>query len=197
MKTIRIFGFLWAVLFATSLMAQGSPVVILEQASKGIINTLDSNKSELKTNKNIIRQAVKKYLLPVVDVRGMSRSVLGRNAWKKATPSERKAFTRAFTDLVIRTYANPLAKYDGDTIKFYPVRGGLDRRFVKVKSIITRKSGQKIPLSYSLVAKKGGWKVFDLSVEGVSLIQSFRSQFAQALQNSNINTVIKEMQRKG
>ena len=67
---------------------------------------------------------------------------------------------------------------------------------MRVNSVIVRSEGQNIPLSYSLVAKNGQWKIYDISVEGVSLLQSFRSQFAQALQNSSINEVIKQMQKK-
>jgi phospholipid transport system substrate-binding protein len=65
-----------------------------------------------------------------------------------------------------------------------------------INSIIIRSTGQNIPLSYSLVAKNGSWKIYDMSVEGVSLLQSFRSQFAQALQNSNMQVLIQQMQQQ-
>jgi phospholipid transport system substrate-binding protein len=126
----------------------------------------------------------------------MSRSVLGRQAWAKATPAERAQFSKAFTRLVIRTYASPLAQYSDETVQFLPLRGSLSSRFIRVNSVIVRTQGQNIPLTYSLVAKNGQWKIYDISVEGVSLLQSFRSQFAQALQNSSINDLIAEMQKK-
>jgi phospholipid transport system substrate-binding protein len=140
-----------------------------------------------------VYQAIERYLLPNIDVNGMSRSVLGRQAWNKATPAEKKEFTQAFTQLVIRTYASPLAEYSGETVKFLPLRGEGDGRFVRVNSVISRPNGQKIPLSYNLVSKNGQWKVYDLSVEGVSLLQSFRSQFGQVLQHSNMQGLIAQM----
>lgn len=176
--------------------AQTSPVPMLEHAANDIIATLKDNKSSLKSNPSIIYKAVETYLLPNVDVGGMSRSVLGRQAWNKATASERAEFSKAFTRLVIRTYSSPLAEYSDETIQFLPLRGSLSSRFIRVNSVIVRSKGQNIPLSYSLVAKNGQWKIYDISVEGVSLLQSFRSQFAQALQHSSINEVIKEMQKK-
>ena len=132
-------------------------------------------------------------MLPNVDVNGMSRSVLGRQAWNKATANEKKEFTQAFTRLVIRTYASPLAEYSGETVKFMPLADSADSRFTRVNSVISRSNGQRIPLSYNLVAKNGQWKIYDLSVEGVSLLQSFRSQFGQVLQNSSMHDLIAQM----
>lgn len=176
--------------------AQSSPIPMLQQSANDIINTLEKNKADLKGNKAIVYSAVERYLLPNVDVKGMSRSVLGRQAWIKATPAEREQFTKEFTRLVIRTYASPLAEYKNEKVKFLPIRGSLDGRFVRVNSLILRSSQKDIPLSYSLVSKGGRWKIYDLSVEGVSLLQSFRSQFSQVLQNSNMKELIAQMRAK-
>lgn len=176
--------------------AQNSPIPMLEETANNIIATLKENKSSLKSNPNIIYKAVETHLLPIVDVVGMSRSVLGRQAWSKATNAQRAQFSKAFTRLVIRTYASPLAQYADESVQFLPLRGSLNSRFIRVNSIIVRTEGQNIPLSYSLVDKNGQWKIYDISVEGVSLLQSFRSQFAQALQNSSIDDVIQLMEKK-
>lgn len=94
---------------------------------------------------------------------------------------------------MIRTYATPLAEYTDEKIKFLPIRGSLENRFLRVNSVIIRSNGQNIPLSYSLVSKNGNWKIYDLSVEGVSLLQSFRSQFAEALRNSSMQEIIRQL----
>lgn len=193
MKRSRSVFFWAACLFATTLWAQSSPVPMLETVAQNIIKTLKQHKTSLKQNPQVIHQAVERYLLPVVDVQGMSRSVLGRHAWHNATPSERKQFQKAFTQLVIRTYASPLAEYTDETVKFLPLRGEADGRFVRVNSVIIRSNGQRIPLSYSLVSKRGDWKIYDLSVEGVSLLQSFRSQFSQALQQTDMKSLIAQI----
>ena len=80
----------------------------------------------MKSNPDIIYKAVETHLLPNVDVAGMSRSVLGRQAWNKATPAERAQFSKAFTRLVIRTYSSPLAQYSDETVQFLPLRGSLN-----------------------------------------------------------------------
>lgn len=193
MKIIKLIFLSFALYMTQNLWAQGTPVPMLQDTANNILNTLKQNKASLKGNHQIIFQSVERYLLPNVDVAGMSRSVLGRQAWSKASASEREQFSRAFTQLVIRTYASPLAEYTDETVKFSPVRGSLESRFVRVNSMIVRSAGNNIPLTYSLVSKNGQWKIYDLSVEGVSLLQSFRSQFAQALQNSSISDLIKQM----
>lgn len=173
-----------------------SPVVMLEARAQNILQTLEANKASLKTNPSIIYKAISKNLLPIVDAQGMARSVLGRTTWGKASASERSAFINEFTQLVIRTYAAPLTNYSGETIKFFPVRGGITKKFIKVNSLIIRPNGQKIPVAYSLIAKNSAWKVYDLSVEGVSLLQSFKSQFSQILKNSNMTVLLKELKKQ-
>ncbi|WP_298626836.1 phospholipid-binding protein MlaC [uncultured Legionella sp.] len=196
MRVLKTILLVASMSFSQMIVAQTSPVPMLEHAANDIIATLKENKSSLKSNPSIIYKAVETYLLPNVDVAGMSRSVLGRQAWSKASAAERSQFSQAFTRLVIRTYSSPLTQYSDETVQFLPLRGSLDSRFIRVNSVIVRSKGQNIPLSYSLVAKNGQWKIYDISVEGVSLLQSFRSQFAQALQHSSITEVIKEMQKK-
>jgi phospholipid transport system substrate-binding protein len=196
MRIIKTILLVVAVILSPVMNAKNSPVPMLEQTANTIISTLKDNKSSLKSNPNIIYQAVEAHLLPIVDVAGMSRSVLGRQAWTKATDGQRTQFSRAFTRLVIRTYSSPLAQYSDESVQFLPVRGSLNSKFLRVNSIIVRTGGQNISLTYSLVDKNGQWKIYDMSVEGVSLLQSFRSQFSAALQNSSIDEVIKQMQNK-
>lgn len=196
MRRLKSLVVVLALLTAQLLWAQSSPVPMLEKVSAQILESLNKNKSQLKNNRQLVFHAVEQYLLPEVDVEGMSRSVLGRQVWGKASAQERKQFAYAFTQLVIRTYASPLAEYTDETIKFSPVRGSLEQRFLRVNSIIVRSKGNNIPLSYSLVAKNDQWKIYDLSVEGVSLLQSFRSQFAQALQNASIQDIIQQLNER-
>ncbi len=176
--------------------AATSPVPMLERTASDMVDVLEKNKKQLKSNPKIVQQTVRNYLLPHIDVRGMARSVLGRAAWVRASEDERARFTHAFTDLVVRTYSAPLAEYSDEKIMFLPERAAPNGRFTRVNSVIIRPSGQKIPLSYSLVLKKGTWKVYDFSVEGVSLLQSFKTQFGQILRTSDMNTLIAELEAK-
>lgn len=196
MKRLQVAFLLISVFFSQVVLAASAPVQMLEQAAQQILATLKQNKATLKQNPRLINQAVQHYLLPIVDVEGMSRSVLGRQAWMAASATERAAFSKAFTQLVIRTYATPLAEYTDETIKFLPQHTAATGQFTRVNSVIVRSKGPDIPLSYSLVSKNGQWKVYDLSVEGVSLLQSFHNQFGQALQNTSMNELIAQMNKQ-
>ncbi len=196
MKKIQKLMTVFMMFFTTVVIAAASPISALEQASNGVITVLKQHQTALKNNPQIVYQAVKTHLLPIVDVTGMSRSVLGRAAWQKATVAEKKQFTQAFTDLVIRTYAKPLSEFTNESIQFQPLRVAPQGRFVRVNSLVVRPSAKDIPLVYSLVNKNGQWKVYDLSVEGVSLLQSFRSQFAQELRRGTMADLLKQMQQK-
>lgn len=173
--------------------AETSPVPMLQQTAQKIIETLKANQTRLKSDERIVNNTIQTYLLPHIDIEGMSRSVLGRKVWSESSVADKRAFTLVFTDLIIRTYAAPLAEYSGETVSFMPLRGAIDGRFVRVNSIINRPSGQRIPLAYNLVLKSGDWKIYDLSVEGVSLLQSFRLQFSGVLQQGTMQDLIKQM----
>ncbi len=174
--------------------ATNSPVVMLDNTAKQLISELKSNRLRIKKNQEAVFNIVRRLLLPKVDVRAMSRSVLGRNNWKKASIRERVNFQKEFVKLVIRTYARAISKYRNETIQFFPVRGGYaGKRRIVVKSIINRSSGPKIPINYRLRYLHGKWLVYDFSVEGVSLIQSFRSQFRLQLKNGKLETLIAKL----
>lgn len=172
------------------------PSVMLISTADKIINALNANQSHLAKNKTVVLNIVNQYLIPQVDVNGMARSVLGRNAWTQATPSQQKAFTKEFVQLVVRTYANPLSEFSGETIKFFPLRGGYEgKSFINANSVIVRPNGNKVPLDYSLVLIKNQWKIYDMNVEGVSLLQSFRSQFASELSQGNMDQLIANLKQ--
>lgn len=172
-----------------------NPVSSLENAANKVIQVLANHKSELHQNQGIIKQAIQQYILPEVDVSGMSRSVLGRTGWNNANANQRQEFAKLFTDLVIRTYASPLANYKDETISFRPLQAP-QGRFAKVSSVIRSGSGKHINLNYSMVLIGNNWKIYDFSVEGVSLIQSFRTQFSQVLNQANMAQLLNDMRTK-
>ena len=198
-EKFRLLAFSCYVLLVSSVFAApiDSAVPMLETAANQIITALKANQAHLKSDHKIIAQLVTRYLLPHVDVVGMSRSVLGRNQWGKATNAEKQAFTEVFTQLVVRTYSSPLAQYSGETVVFAKHQDTApDGHFARVNSVIHRPNGQVIPLTYALVMQQGQWKVYDLTIEGVSLLQSFRNQFSSALQNSSMQALINAMQTR-
>lgn len=187
---VAIVGFLFSglTLAETSI---SSPIIMLDSTATQVIDALKVNKARLSTNRDVVYKIVNQYLIPHVDVYGMARSVLGRNAWNQATDIQKTEFSQEFIQLVVRTYSAPLAEYTDEKIRFEPIRGGYEgKSFINVNSMIIRSNGHNIPLNYSLVLINNEWKIYDMSVEGISLLQSFRSQFAEELSQGNLEQLI-------
>ena len=183
--------------FASYVIAADSPLPMVKNINDNILNVLNKNQAKLKNNPKIIEAAITQYFIPHVDTTGMSRSVLGRQAWMKASTKEKSQFTHEFTRLVLRTYAQPLTNYSGEKVEFLPAKASSVPQFAQIQSVIVRPNGQRIPVSYHLVkTAQGDWKVYDLSVEGVSLLNSFRNQFGQALKNDELSVIISKMHQK-
>lgn len=171
--------------------AISSPVELLQNTSNQLISALQRNQATLKTKPQIVYGIVNQILLPHVDVMSMSSKALGREAWLQAAPMQKKAFAQQFVTLLIRTYSSALAQYTNERVNFLPVRGDYNNQSrVQVNSIIVRESGPSINLSYRLMRVGGQWMLYDFSVDGVSIIESFRSQFVEELQHSGIDGLI-------
>lgn len=124
----------------------------------------------------------------------MSSRALGREAWFQATPYQRQVFAQQFVTLLIRTYSSALAQYTNEKVNFFPIRGDYNNQSrVQVNSAIVRESGPPINLSYRLMREGGQWMLYDFSVDGISIIESFRSQFVGELQQSGIEGLINKL----
>ncbi|MFU8797138.1 MAG: MlaC/ttg2D family ABC transporter substrate-binding protein [Gammaproteobacteria bacterium] len=159
-----------------------SPLPMMERTANQMLRELKQDQQKIKQQPDFVHQLVRRVLLPHVDLPMMARMVLGRDMWAKASPRERQEFTEEFTTLLLRTYASALSAYNDQQVEFFPIRGGVDNKVrVQVESKIVRKDGPPIPLNYRLLHQGKEWKVYDFTVEGVSMIESFRSQFAEQL----------------
>lgn len=184
-------------LCAGQLLATNSPLPMLQKSANGLTLSLAKNKSSLSSRK-VVYSIVNRHLMPLMDKTRMAQLVLGRSAWSSATPTQRQQFIAAFRNMVISTYASAFASYDGDQIKFSPIRGGVvGRSSVVVNSVIVRRSGQTIAISYNCRRVGSGWKVYDFSVENISMINSYRSQFASVLRSKGISGLIAQMKQRG
>ncbi len=173
----------------------GSPVGVLQNVANQMIADLQRNKVTLKSNRQYVYSLANKLVVPHVDVDEMSRRVLPPQTWSQATAAQRSAFEHQFIELLVHTYASALASYTDQTVEFYPIRGGYaGRHTVEVNSQITSTSGAPpVDVKYRLINEGGSWKLFDMSVEGVSVIESFRSQFADVLAQGDINALTQRL----
>lgn len=173
---------------------QSDPVGLLQYIADNMISQLRSNKATLKTKPDIVYNLAYKYVVPYADLPEMSKRVLPPKVWNGASSAQRAEFQKEFTRLVIRTYASALTAYQDQQVKIYPVRGNPGNN-VEVRSVITSSSSSPISVSYRLTRTSSGWKLYDMSVEGISLISSFRSQFADILSNGNMQALLNRLSK--
>lgn len=171
------------------------PKEVVQQTSDQVIQVLSENKQAIADNPRKAAELVGDIVLPRFDFELMSRFVLARN-WNTASESQREAFTEEFKQLLVRTYASSLTEYSGETVEVLPVQGDLEKGRVTVKTEIVRPDGPKIPIDYSMRKVSDGWKVYDVTVEGVSLVQNYRGSFATEVRNKGIDGLIEQLKER-
>ncbi len=169
-----------------------SPIVFLKGVSNQMLNQLEQNKSRLK-QPGVVHSIVRNTLVPYVDLDRMSALVVGPNYWRSATVAQRNQFKNEFTRMVISTYSAAISSYDADRILFYPLRNGYSDHMMQVSSVIARRNGQRIAVSYKLIRYKNSWRIYDFSIENVSIVQSYRAQFSSVLSNSGMKRLIQRL----
>jgi len=177
-----------------ALAVDPAPVTMLKESTAQMLAFLKSNQSTLKSRPQLLESEVRRIVVPKFDLTTMAQSVVGRRHWMDASPEQQQAFIREFTDLVISVYAAPLADYNGDRVQFFPLRDAISGQSrIIVQTAILRPTGQRIQVNYSLKSTGNSWKIYDFSIEGISMIASYRSQFADVLENKGMSGLLGQM----
>lgn len=175
--------------------ANVTPDQLVKKTSEDVIAVIKSDKDIQSGNQEKIFALAEEKILPNFDFEKVSRLVLGKN-WTKATPDEKTAFQNEFKTLLLRTYATALSKYKNQTIEYKPFRMEANADSATVKTAILQPGGQPIAVDYSLSKKAEDWKVYDIVIEGVSLVTNYRSQFAQEIRQNGLESLIKKLADK-
>ena len=193
MKIIKILAVVFCMLFtASGFAADPAPLAMLKSTSGQMLGELDKHLGNLKHNDKLVYDLVNRVLVPHFDLNAMSRAVVGRDYWANASSSARQQFVQEFTRYVIRTYSKALQSYDGEKIKFYPMRGAVGDR-AQVDSDLLLKNGPAVQMQYRLIQQGGEWLIYDFSVDGVSIIKNYNSQFATTLRQVGLDGLVKKL----
>ncbi|EKE00758.1 MAG: Toluene tolerance protein Ttg2D [uncultured bacterium] len=197
MKLVKILVVIFGVLFGASsfaVAADPAPLAMIKSTSSQMLRELDRHIGNLKNNDKLVYDLVNRVLVPHFDLISMSRAVIGPNYWQQASSNTQQQFIKEFTRYVIRTYSSALQSYDGETIKFYPIRGGISSK-VQIDSDLLLKNGPPIQMQYRLLQQGSQWLIYDFSVDGVSIIKNYNSQFAGTLRQGGLDAVVKQLQK--
>jgi len=172
------------------LAAEVAPDLLAREVTDKIVVLLKANKNVYTKDHKKLYAMVDEHVLPNFDFRAMSRTVLGRY-WRTADEEQRARFTREFRDLLVRTYATALLKYNDETIVYLPFRLSPDERTATVKSEVRRTDGgPPIAINYSFYRTDAGWKVYDVTIEGASLVTTYQSTYSARVQREGVNALI-------
>lgn len=148
-------------------------------------------KSSTKTKER--RDQLRQVVSSRFDFAEMARRSLG-SQWRKLTPQQQGEFVRLFTDLLERAYIDRIESYSDE--KFAYVRENLDKNFAEVDSRMATNKGDEFSLNYKLHLVNGEWKVYDVIVENISLVNNYRSQFSRIIANSSYEELVRRMKEK-
>lgn len=181
-------------LFSHCLVAEEHPARrLVMETTERVLERLRQEQEALQADGDRIYPLVEELILPHFDFRRMSAWVLGKH-WRSASAEQRERFTREFQTLLVRTYAGALLEYNEQEIVYLPFRAAADDRRVRVKTEIMQPGGVNIPLYYSLYRNdKGEWKVYDINIDGISLVTNYRSSFASQISREGIENLLNDL----
>jgi phospholipid transport system substrate-binding protein len=173
-----------------------NPHELVENSAKRMLAELDSNRAMYKSEPAKLDALVGNVLLPYFDTEYAARLVLGQT-WRTATPEQRKRFVDAFYRSLLRNYGAALVDFTGNRFTILPYKGDPGATTATVRTEVKRSSGDKVPVNFSLHKTAEGWKAWDVVIEGISYVKSFRTDFASEIQQKGLDDVIARLEQEG
>ena len=177
-----------ALLSSLFLFADG----LIKAVVSDVMASVKSDPEIQKGNIPRIVDLVDKKIVPYTDMRRTTEMAMGPN-WKKATPEQQAQLVSEFKNLLIRTYSGALSQLRDQTIQFKPLRAAPDDKEVVVKTVVIGR-GDPVPLDYRLEKTANGWKVYDMNIMGVWLVEAYRNQFANQISQNGVEGLVKFLQ---
>lgn len=169
------------------------PSQLIESAANIMLQEISARRAEFRKDPAKLYSLVDEVLLPYFDVDHAARLVLGRH-WATATPQQRQRFVDAFYKSLLHNYSDALVEFTGDRIKVLPYKGDPAARTAQVRTTVKRSNGQAVPVNYSLRLTDKGWKAWDVVIEGISYVKSFREDFGAEIDQKGIDAVIQRLE---
>jgi len=194
---MRVLSLLFALLLpAVAAPAQElAPDALVRQVTADVLESIQGDAAlQAGDRKKAIALAEQK-VLPHIDFTEATRLALG-SWWKTATPEQRERLTAEFRGLLVRTYANAIGAYKGQTMRVLPVRMEAGTDDVVVRNQFLRPGAPPLRIDYAMYKTPAGWKIYDIVAEGVSLVLTYRTEFDQVVRNSGIDGLIQRIAEK-
>ncbi len=194
---MRVLALLCALLLPISAAAaqELSPEALVRQVTADVLDSIQNDAAlQAGDRKKAIALAEQK-VLPHIDFTEATRLALG-SWWKTATPAQREKLSAGFRSLLVRTYANAIGAYKGQSMRVLPVRMEAGADDVTVRNQFLRPGAPPLRVDYAMYKTPAGWKIYDIVAEGVSLVLTYRAEFDQVARQSGIDGLIQRIAEK-
>jgi phospholipid transport system substrate-binding protein len=172
------------------------PQQLVEDSAKRMLTELDANRAMYAKDPGKLDSLVANVLLPNFDSDYAARLVLGQS-WRTATPEQRKRFVDAFYHSLLHNYGTALLNFTADKFTILPYKGDPGDTQATVRTEVRKDTGEKVPVNFSLHQTPQGWKAWDVVIEGISYVKSFRTDFGAEIQQKGLDEVIDRLEKEG
>jgi len=170
------------------------PSDIVQASAQGILKDLDANRDMYRKDPSKVSALVDKYLLPNFDSEYAARLVLAKY-WRTATEDQRKRFIDAFYKSLLSNYGTALAEFTSDRLKVFHTNVSPSDDHATVRTEVKRDNGDRIAVNYELRKEPTGWKAYDVNIDGISYVKSYREDFGAQIDQKGIESVITRLQK--
>lgn len=182
-------------LLSTAVLAQAAPDELIRTVSQGVLDEIKADRSLQTGDIERLNVLVDKRVLPHVDFQRMTSLAVGRN-WRTANPDQQKVLMTEFRRLLLLTYSGAVRQVTDTTIQVRPMRSKPEDDEVIVRTQVLRPGKDSVQLDYRLEKSPSGWKIFDMNIMGLWLVEHYRNQFAQVVGASGIDGLIQSLKEK-
>ncbi|MCC7486818.1 MAG: ABC transporter substrate-binding protein [Burkholderiales bacterium] len=172
-----------------------APDALARSVTDEVLKILRSDKEVQAGNNKRVVEVIETRIAPHFEFTSMTRLAMGRN-WSRASAEQRKTLTQEFRALLVRTYTSAFTQYRNQAIDYRPVRLAPGDTDVVVRSTIRQSGGQPVAVDYRMEKTGAGWKVYDVKIEGISLVENYRNTFNSEVQKGGVDGLIKSLSEK-
>ena len=180
---------------ATVAIVDTDPSQLIDTAAQAMLRELDAHRAEYRQEPGKINSLVDRILLPHFDTDYSARLVLGRH-WTSASPAQRQRFVDGFYHSLLTNYGAALLDFTGDRLKVLPYKGDPAASNATVRTQVRKNDGTLVAVNYSLHRTARGWMAWDVAIEGISYVKSFRDDFSAEIESRGVDALIARLEKQ-
>ncbi len=180
---------------AAAAQQDAGPEQLVQKITEEVLTAIKSDQQLARGDKVKAIKLAEEKVLPYIDFEEATRLAVGR-AWSQASPEQRKKLVSEFRNMLVRTYSNAIEAYQGQSLKVLPSRKQDAKDEATVRAQFMRPGAPPLPMEFQMRKTGSDWKVYDIAVEGISLVLTYRSEFDSVVKQEGIDGLIKRLSQK-